>query len=488
MDTQDSPTLRWTPGWKAARHDVYFGGDKEKVAQATTANADVYLGRWPAHATTAHPGVLAWGREYYWRVDEVNEAEAKSPWKGNLWRFATADFIPVDDFESYSDHDGDRIYEVWIDGWINGTGSTVGYLAAADPAAFVHRGAQSMPFDYNNAEPPYYSETQRTWSTPQDWTVHGADELSLWFVGARVSFQETPAGGIVLSGSGGDMECTYDPYRFAYKRLDGDGEISARIDSLSNARGWGRAGVMIADTPDGGSQYALAAITMEYGLLFANCPFNNTAGVRTLYADEEAPHWLKLIRTGSRLTARHSSDGVVWQDVADANGVPAVITMDLPREVYLGLCVASHKRDVIATAEFSDIRLAGSVSESWQVAEAGWDQPGNSRDDLYIALTDAQGRFAHGGASGPGRGQCRRLDMVGDPAEPFPHGRRGSGIDQEHAPRCGQPDRPQTQWRRQNLHRRYPRSRKSLRIYNLRFTIYYCLVADSGFQSCGHES
>ena len=69
-------------------------------------------------------------QEYYWRIDEVNEAEAKSPWKGNLWRFATADFIPVDDFESYSDHDGDRIYEVWIDGWINGTGSTVGYLAA----------------------------------------------------------------------------------------------------------------------------------------------------------------------------------------------------------------------------------------------------------------------------------------------------------------------------------------------------------------------
>ena len=100
--------------------------------------------------------------------------------------------------------------------------------------------------------------------------------------------------------------------------------------------------------------------------------------------------------------------------------------MDLPQEVYLGLCVASHKRDVIATAEFSDIRLAGSVSESWQVAETGWDQPGNSPDDLYVALTDTKGRFAIGGASGPGRGQCRRVDTVGDSAEPF---RRTAGVD-----------------------------------------------------------
>ena len=132
--------------------------------------------------------------------------------------------------------------------------------------------------------------------------MHEVNELSLWFTGAPVSFRETPAGGIVLSGSGGDMECTYDPYRFAYRRLDGDGEIVARIDSLSNAQGWARAGVMIADTPDTGSQYAILAVTAGYGLLFANCPFDNTAGVRTMLAGREVPHWVKLIRaraTGS---------------------------------------------------------------------------------------------------------------------------------------------------------------------------------------------
>ena len=80
--------------------------------------------------------------------------------------------------------------------------------------------------------------------------------------------------------------------------------------------------------------------------------------------------------------------------MTDSGGVQMVITMDLPQEVYIGLCVASHKWDVIATAEFSDIGLAGSVSESWQVAETGMDQPGNSPDDLYVALMDAKGRLA----------------------------------------------------------------------------------------------
>lgn len=40
-----------------------------------------------------------------------------------------------------------------------------------------------MPFDYNNANSPYYSEADRTWTAPQNWTVNGVDALSLWFRG-----------------------------------------------------------------------------------------------------------------------------------------------------------------------------------------------------------------------------------------------------------------------------------------------------------------
>jgi hypothetical protein len=50
-------------------------------------------------------------------VDEVNAASADSPWKGAVWSFTTADFLVVDDFESYTDEDVGRIFQTWIDGW-----------------------------------------------------------------------------------------------------------------------------------------------------------------------------------------------------------------------------------------------------------------------------------------------------------------------------------------------------------------------------------
>jgi hypothetical protein len=103
-------------------------------------------------------------------------------------------FIVIDDFESYTDEYGHRIYEAWADGWeavepwpgyrCNCTGASVGHFEK--PFAeqeIVHGGAQSMPLDYNNVWRPYYSETDRLWETAQDWTVWSVNTLSLWFRG-----------------------------------------------------------------------------------------------------------------------------------------------------------------------------------------------------------------------------------------------------------------------------------------------------------------
>jgi hypothetical protein len=90
----------------------------------------------------------------------------------------------VDDFESYTDDEGGRIYEIWIDGWTNGTGSTVGYVQAPfAEQAIVHAGKQSMPLDYNNIKAPFYSEAEREFSAVQNWTVSGVDTLSLFWCG-----------------------------------------------------------------------------------------------------------------------------------------------------------------------------------------------------------------------------------------------------------------------------------------------------------------
>ncbi|MBN1506972.1 MAG: hypothetical protein JW955_09005 [Sedimentisphaerales bacterium] len=188
-------TLSWKAGAKAAYHDVYFGDSEQAIADATPSTAGLYKGQQPLDQTTFGPGPLIWGKTYYWRVDEVNDAVPDSPWKGNVWSFTAADFIVVDDFESYTDEVGERVFQSWIDGYGytdpvtvpgNGTGSLVGY----DPASgnimetvIVHGGRQAMPMDYDNTEPPFYSEASRTWSTPQDWTINGVTDLTLHFRG-----------------------------------------------------------------------------------------------------------------------------------------------------------------------------------------------------------------------------------------------------------------------------------------------------------------
>jgi hypothetical protein len=193
VDAMQTSILRWTAGEKAVSHDVYFGDDAGAVAAADSTTADIYRGRQTIDAVSFDPGPLEWNKTYYWRIDEVNDADPESPWKGAVWAFTTANFLVVEDFEAYNDdmEGGTAIYQTWIDGVENGTASYVGYETANQgtfgETTVVHGDAQSMPLNYNNGKPPYYAQTDRTWSTSQDWTVHGASTLVLYVHGGSLN-------------------------------------------------------------------------------------------------------------------------------------------------------------------------------------------------------------------------------------------------------------------------------------------------------------
>jgi hypothetical protein len=132
--------------------------------------------------------MLEWDTAYYWRIDEVNNTNPDSPWTGILWSFTTANFLVVDDFESYNDLDpadpeSNRIFNVWLDGYDDPTnGSLVGY--ENPPFAeqtIVHGGNQSMPLSYDNSVG--YSEATLTLTYPRDWTEKGVNTLTIWFRG-----------------------------------------------------------------------------------------------------------------------------------------------------------------------------------------------------------------------------------------------------------------------------------------------------------------
>ena len=183
VDTIQSPILSWLAGEGASQHALYLGDDADAVANADTSTAGIFRGQ--QAATTYSTGPLEWGKTYYWRVDE-NSAAAP----GTVWSFTTANFLNVEDFESYDDDidGGTAVFQTWIDGVENGTGSYVGYDVANNgtfgETSIVHGGRQSVPLAYDNADPPYYSQTCRTFDVSQDWTGHGVSTLTLHIRGS----------------------------------------------------------------------------------------------------------------------------------------------------------------------------------------------------------------------------------------------------------------------------------------------------------------
>jgi hypothetical protein len=194
VDVKQTKILSWTPGVYAASHQVYFGTDKEAVHNANTGSPE-YKGAGDLGSESYDPGKLEWSTTYYWRIDEANNVNPDSPWTGNVWSFTTANFLIVDDFESYNDLDpadpeNNRIFNAWIDGYDDPTnGSLVGY--DAPPFAeqtIVHSGNQSMPLFYDNNAG--YSEATLTLAYPRDWTEKGVNTLTIWFRGDAANAAE----------------------------------------------------------------------------------------------------------------------------------------------------------------------------------------------------------------------------------------------------------------------------------------------------------
>jgi hypothetical protein len=101
-------TLSWRAGDFAASHDVYLGDNfddvNDGVAETFRSNqtANYYVAGFPGFA---YPEGLVPGTTYYWRIDEVNEADPNSPWKGSVWSFSVPprkayDPVPADGAES----------------------------------------------------------------------------------------------------------------------------------------------------------------------------------------------------------------------------------------------------------------------------------------------------------------------------------------------------------------------------------------------------
>jgi len=132
--------LSWTPGAYAVSHDVYLGDNFDDVNDGT---GETFRG---TQATTdfvvGFPGRpyqegLAPGVTYYWRIDEVNDLDPDSPWKGSVWSFATP---PATAYDS-DPPDGARFVDADLTlSWTPGAKAKLHHVYLGDSAADVNDG------------------------------------------------------------------------------------------------------------------------------------------------------------------------------------------------------------------------------------------------------------------------------------------------------------------------------------------------------------
>jgi len=347
-----APTLSWAPGVKAAQQDIYFGDNAAAVA-AADATSPLYKGRVGLDVLTLAPGDLTWNKTYYWRVDEVNDVAAGSPWVGAVWSFTTANYLIIDMAQK-----------------------TLGY---------------------DNFNSPFFSE--QVYTTPADWTVNGISDLALEFQGiapppaTKGSTTIDGPGAYTLVGAGSDIWGTADQFQLAYMQLTGDGSITAKVESVENKNVWAKGGVMIRQSAAPNSAYALMCATGGGAGTGGGVNFQWRASASASAAGGPngpgvaTPYWVRLTRVGNVITAFSSPDGATWTQLGD----PQTIVMTDP--VLMGLAYTSHVNNTtFGTGKFTNVVPTGNIDPATaNNLDIGY---GNTPQPIYVAVEDAAGKVA----------------------------------------------------------------------------------------------
>ena len=140
-------SMSWITGDFAVSHDVYFGENFDDVNDGTgdtfRGNQDLdtafYIAGFPGYA---YPDGLVPGTTYYWRVNEVNDANAASPWKGPVWSFS----IPPKTAYFPKPADGTESVDLNVVlSWTAGFGAKLHYIVFGEDFDEVNDAVQGTP-------------------------------------------------------------------------------------------------------------------------------------------------------------------------------------------------------------------------------------------------------------------------------------------------------------------------------------------------------
>ncbi|MBD2752112.1 TolB family protein [Spirosoma validum] len=160
-----------------------------------------------------------------------------------------------------------------------------------------------------------------------------------------------------LSGSGYNIWFDHDEFHFLHKRMKGDFILYTRAALVGKGVDPHRkVGWMVRSSLDGKSPHINAVV---HGDGLTSLQFRRTAGANTDEVKSTLTHAdvIQLERKGNTYTMRVAKFGepFVTEQVADLN---------LGEEVYVGLFVGSHNKDVLERGVFRDVRISAPAPES----------------------------------------------------------------------------------------------------------------------------
>ena len=145
--------ISWKPGQLAVSHDVYLGENFDDVNDGI---GDTFWGNQTDTFVVAgfpgfaYPDGLVPGKTYYWRIDEVSDAEPESPWKGTVWSLSIppkmahnpnptdgAELIDAEATLSWTAGLGAKLHTVYLgedyEAVANATGGVPGQITTYEP-------------------------------------------------------------------------------------------------------------------------------------------------------------------------------------------------------------------------------------------------------------------------------------------------------------------------------------------------------------------
>jgi len=156
-------------------------------------------------------------------------------------------------------------------------------------------------------------------------------------------------GTFTVQASGADIWGYADEFHFVYRPFQGDGEIIARVVSLTDTNSWAKAGVMFRGSLEPDAAFAMTVVTPGHGVAFQR---RREAGNSCAHtgASGSAPYWVRLVRDGQTITAYASADGSEWTLVGSDS-------VAMPSEPYVGLALTAHNDGAMATAVFDNVTV-----------------------------------------------------------------------------------------------------------------------------------